>query len=152
MSIWYMQKVIIIKFSTKCWRRKWQPTPIILPGKSHGQRSLTGYSPWVPKRHDWATKYQFSDSTSDKRDVVEVILPSLPARSAKVAYPHLLSWEPHPKCSELTGNPPNLKRQCWKDYVRRSRRERQALSGPSPTVGPVNLNHNVWGSLDHLSH
>ena len=27
-----------------CWR-KWQPTPVFLPGKSHGQRSLAGYSP-----------------------------------------------------------------------------------------------------------
>ena len=27
------------------WRRKWQPTPVFLPGKSHGQRSLEGYSP-----------------------------------------------------------------------------------------------------------
>ena len=28
------------------WRRKWQPTPVFLPGKSHRQRSLVGYSPW----------------------------------------------------------------------------------------------------------
>ena len=28
------------------WRRKWQPAPVLLPGKSHGQRSLAGYSPW----------------------------------------------------------------------------------------------------------
>ena len=28
------------------WRRKWQPTPVFLPGKSHGWRSLAGYSPW----------------------------------------------------------------------------------------------------------
>jgi len=27
------------------WRRKWQPTPVFLPGKSNGQRSLMGYSP-----------------------------------------------------------------------------------------------------------
>ena len=27
-------------------RRKWQPTPVFLPGESHGQRSLAGYSPW----------------------------------------------------------------------------------------------------------
>jgi len=27
-------------------RRKWQPTPVLLPGKSHGQRSLAGYIPW----------------------------------------------------------------------------------------------------------
>ena len=28
------------------WRRAWQPTPVLLPGESHGQRSLEGYSPW----------------------------------------------------------------------------------------------------------
>ena len=40
------------------WRRKWQPTPVFLPGKSHGQRSLAGYSPGGHKRvgHDLATK------------------------------------------------------------------------------------------------
>ena len=40
------------------WRRKWQPPPVFLPGKSHGQRSLVGYSPWGCKRvgHDLATK------------------------------------------------------------------------------------------------
>ena len=31
------------------WRRKWQPTPVFLPGKSHGQTSLEGYSPWGRK-------------------------------------------------------------------------------------------------------
>ena len=28
------------------WSRKWQPTPVFLPGKFHGQRILVGYSPW----------------------------------------------------------------------------------------------------------
>ena len=28
------------------WSRKWQPTPVLLPGEFHGQRSLVGYSPW----------------------------------------------------------------------------------------------------------
>ena len=28
------------------WRRKWQPTPVFLPGESHGRRSLVGCSPW----------------------------------------------------------------------------------------------------------
>ena len=31
------------------WRRKWQPTPVLLLGKSHGQRSLVGYRPWGQK-------------------------------------------------------------------------------------------------------
>ena len=34
------------------WRRKWPPTPVSLPGKSHGQRSLVGYSPWGCKELD----------------------------------------------------------------------------------------------------
>ena len=31
------------------WRRKWEPTPVFLPGEFHGQRSLAGYSPWGHK-------------------------------------------------------------------------------------------------------
>ena len=42
------------------WRRKWQPPPVFLPGKSHGQRILEGYSPWGHKRvrHNLVTKQQ----------------------------------------------------------------------------------------------
>ena len=34
------------------WRRAWQPTPGLLPGESHGQRSLAGYNPWGHKESD----------------------------------------------------------------------------------------------------
>ena len=34
------------------WRRKWHPTPVLLPGISHGQRSLVGYSLWGHKELD----------------------------------------------------------------------------------------------------
>ena len=34
------------------WRKKWQPTPVFLPEKSHGQRSLAGHSPWGCKEPD----------------------------------------------------------------------------------------------------
>ena len=42
------------------WRRKWQSTPVFLPGKSHGQKSLVSYSPWGCKRvgYDLVTKQQ----------------------------------------------------------------------------------------------
>ena len=43
------------------WRRKWQPIPVILPGKSHEQRTLVGYSPWSCKESD--TTEQLSAST-----------------------------------------------------------------------------------------
>ena len=39
------------------WRRKWHPTPVLLPGESHGQRSLVGYSLWGCK-----SQTQLSDS------------------------------------------------------------------------------------------
>ena len=34
------------------WKTKWQPTPVFLPGKYHGQRSLAGSSPWGHKESD----------------------------------------------------------------------------------------------------
>ena len=34
------------------WRRKWQPTPLFWPGKSHGQRSPEGHSPWGHQESD----------------------------------------------------------------------------------------------------
>ena len=34
------------------WGRKWQLTPVFLPGESHGQRSLEGYTPWCSKESD----------------------------------------------------------------------------------------------------
>ena len=38
------------------WRRRWHPTPVLLPGKSHGQRSLVACSPWSRwVGHDWVT-------------------------------------------------------------------------------------------------
>ena len=41
--------------------KKWQSTPVLLPGKSHGQRSLVGYSPWSRIfGHNWATSLHFT--------------------------------------------------------------------------------------------
>ena len=47
------------------WRRKWQSTPVFLPGKSHGQRNVVGYCPWGRKRvgHDLPTKQQQAKHT-----------------------------------------------------------------------------------------
>ena len=54
--VWYTDSLRIVHnlmWSTQSnWRRKWQSTPVLLPGKSHGQRSLVGYSPWVRKESD----------------------------------------------------------------------------------------------------
>ena len=41
------------------WRRKWQPTPVFLPGESHGWRSLVGYSPQAHKESDTNERLHF---------------------------------------------------------------------------------------------
>ena len=41
------------------WRRKWQPTPVFLPGESHGRRSLVGYSPRGRKELDTTERLHF---------------------------------------------------------------------------------------------
>ena len=48
------------------WRRKWQPTPVFLPGKSPGERSLVGYSLWGHKR------VGYNLETKQQRDVQAV--------------------------------------------------------------------------------
>ena len=47
-----MQETWVQSLSQIPWRRKWQPTPVFLSGKSHGQRSLVDYSPWDRKESD----------------------------------------------------------------------------------------------------
>jgi len=49
------------------WRRKWQPTPVHLPGKSHGQRSLVDYSPWDRKESDMTERHHFHFHILTKR-------------------------------------------------------------------------------------
>ena len=46
------------------WRRKWQPTPVFLPGKFHGQRNLVGYSPWGHKELATTEQLHFHFSLS----------------------------------------------------------------------------------------
>ena len=43
-----------------CWRRKWQLTPVFLPRKSHGWKSLVGYSPWDCKELDMTEQLTLS--------------------------------------------------------------------------------------------
>ena len=46
-------------FTFMHWKRKWQPTPVFLPGKSHGWRRLVGYSPWGREDLDMTEGLQF---------------------------------------------------------------------------------------------
>ena len=53
--LWWLSRkesAINLCFRKIPWRRKWQPTPVFLPRKTHGQGSLVGYSPWDCKESD----------------------------------------------------------------------------------------------------
>ena len=54
----------IIQQLVVTWRRQWHPTPVLLPGKSHGQRSLEGCSPWGRWGLDTTERLHFHFSLS----------------------------------------------------------------------------------------
>ena len=53
-----------VSSSVSPWRRQWHPTPVLLPGKSHGRRSLVGYSPCGRKESDMTERLHFRFSLS----------------------------------------------------------------------------------------
>ena len=54
------------------WRRKWQPTPVFLPGESHGWRSLVGYSPRVAKSQTRLSDFSFTFTSSILGEMVQM--------------------------------------------------------------------------------
>ena len=66
--------------SGRCsWRREWPPTPVFLPGESHGQRTLMGYSPWGCKESDtteWKTPtYHIGEGNGNPSSVLAWRIP-----------------------------------------------------------------------------
>ena len=51
------------------WRRKWQPTPVFLPGESHGQRNLAGYSPGGHKEPDMTEHLKNNNKSADETEL-----------------------------------------------------------------------------------
>ena len=78
------------------WRRRWQPTPVFLPEKSHGQRSQASYSPWDCKESDTterlstkALQYSTRQQIKDRRLIhhsIKCILSVLSIRRAELSY------------------------------------------------------------------
>ena len=50
---------IMVQMKRILWRKKWQPTPVLMPGKFHGWRSLVGCSPWGRKESDTTEQLHF---------------------------------------------------------------------------------------------
>ena len=63
------------------WRRKWQPTPVLLPGKSRGWRSLVGYSPWGRKESDTTERLTHTHIIRNGTSQVVLVVKNLPAKA-----------------------------------------------------------------------
>ena len=75
------------------WRRAWQPTPIFLPGESHGWRSLAGYSPQSGKESDTT---EVTEHTA--QELQETLHTAPPAIQAIYLYPPC-TWSRDPVSS-----------------------------------------------------
>ena len=63
-SAWKHLPLMLMCASNVFWRRQWHPTLVLLPGKSHGQRSLVGYSPWGREESEMTERLRFHFSLS----------------------------------------------------------------------------------------
>ena len=59
-----LQMLLLSRCPFRSWRRQWHPTPVLLPGKSHGWRSLVGCSPWGCEESDTTEQLHFHFSLS----------------------------------------------------------------------------------------
>ena len=64
LRVWDDWATSLSLFTFMHWRRKWQPTPVFLPGESHGRRSLVGCSPWGHEESDLTGWLHFHFSLS----------------------------------------------------------------------------------------
>ena len=55
----FLRFSILLVYIVHSQRRQWHPTPVLLPGKSHGRRSLVGYSPWGREASDTTERLHF---------------------------------------------------------------------------------------------
>ena len=100
------------------WRRKWQPTPVFLPGKCNGQRSLVGFSPQCHKESD-TTEYArmawlsgFSYQNCLKRNVDGSYRPGVSVDTVFVGYSILKSHLCSLKTLQMLLWSLDIKRQC----------------------------------------
>ena len=65
------------------WSSKWQPTPVFLPGKSYGQKSLVGYSPWGHKESDTT---EHARKQANRRTLAKTLEKAMAPHSSTLAW------------------------------------------------------------------
>ena len=119
------------------WRRKWHSTPGFLPGESHGQRSLVGYSPWGHQESD-TTEYSTTDTCA------HIWMPWGAWGLSELKPTALVPWRPNSNLLNSTFCPDGAGHGAWSaeilmlDFLASS-----CARGPSGSAGPAD--HSlVW--------
>ena len=109
------------------WRRKWQPTPVLLPRESHGQRSRSGYSLWDRKVSDMTVPLSLSVSVQFSRSVMsDSVIPWTAACQASLfitnsqSLPKLMSIEsvmPSNRLILSSPSPPTLNIKYYNNHI-----------------------------------
>ena len=111
------------------WRMTWQPTPVFLPGESHGQRSLAGYAMGSQRvGHDWATNThtQGASLVAQCYRILPVsegdigLIPG-PGRSHILVMEQPSPWAttPEPTCPDYWSQPPRARALQWEKPLKR---------------------------------
>ena len=102
------------------WSRKSPPDPIFLPGKSHGQRSLVGYSPWGGKESDLVTKHTHNFSISMLKGLLPGQLFCFQTSSQQIPHITLTAGPCLPHLSLLQPLPwfPACSRSSWSSWCK----------------------------------
>ena len=118
LSQWLKQKRICLSVS-RCrrsgfdpwkgnvpWRRKWQATPVLLPGESHGQRSLVSYCPWGSQRagHDQSLKHHSAHVCNGFFFIIYRVVPLSPQCTWRI-FPSSPKESPVLECGQSPPHP-----------------------------------------------
>ena len=86
------------------WRRKWKSTPVLLPGKSHGQRSLVGYSPWgLYKSRIWLSDFTFTFTAKTIAFGIRTLIGQVMSLVCNMLSRLVIGFLPRSKCLLICG-------------------------------------------------
>ena len=91
------------------WRRRWHPTPVLLPGKSHGWRSLVGCSPWGHEESDTTERLHFHALEKEMATHSSVLAWRIPGTREPGGLPSVGSHRVGHDCSDLAAQQPGLR-------------------------------------------
>ena len=118
MCLWWFFQLVLLRiafFYASLRRRQWHPTQELLPGKSHGRRSLVGCNPWVAKSRTWPSDFTFHFHALEKEMATHssVLARRIPGTREPGELPSMGSHRVRHDWSDLAAAAVDLKYVSW---------------------------------------